>query len=128
MPRGPAPAYKKRLEPVTDDYLLAVIAQAGGPGHHDQATGLYGTLVLRGIKDRDEANEWVRSLYRCGLWLTRNKGADISVTAKIERDGTLYKVPFSVFSKTHGRGYIMAKHGADRTKWPYDPRRRGGNT
>lgn len=126
MPRGPAPAYKKRLEPIADDYLLAVVAQAGGPGKHDQATGLYGTLVLRGLKDRDEAKEWIRSLYRCALWLSRNKGADISVSAKIERDGTLYAVRFSVFNKTHGRAHVLAKHGTDRTKWPYDARRRGG--
>ena len=126
MPRGPAPAYKARKQPIADDYLLAVIGQAGGPGQHDQTTGLYGTLVLRGIKDREEAAEWNRSLYRCALWLSRNRGADISVSSHIERDGTLYAVRFSVYNKTHGRAHIMSKHGADRTLWPYDPRRRGG--
>jgi len=111
---------------VTDDYLLAVITQAGGAGHHDATTGLYGTLVLRGIKDRDEAKEWDRSLYRCALWLTRNRNADISVSTKIERDGTQYLVRFSVYNKTHARAHILNKHGSDRTVWPYDPRRRGG--
>ncbi len=123
--RGPAPAWRQRKEPVSDDYLLAVITQAGGPGQHDADTGLYGTLVIRGLKSRYEAKEWDLSLYRCALWLTRNKGADISVTTKIEHDGNGYSVRFSVFNKTHGRAHVLAKHGADRTAWPYDPRRRG---
>jgi len=127
MPRGPAPAYRARKEPLADDFLLAVITQAGGTGHHDPATGLYGTLVLRGLKDRDEAKEWDRSLYRCALWLSRNRGADISVSTKIAGgNGKGYTVTFSVYNKTHARAHIMGKHGTDRSKWPYDPRRRGG--
>jgi hypothetical protein len=124
VPRGPAPAWRTRKEPISDDYLLAAITQAGGPGKHD-ASGLYSTLVVRGFKDRDEAKEWDLSLYRCALWLTRNRGADISVSTKIERDVDGFSVRFSVFSKTHARAHIMAKHGTDRSKWPYDPRRRG---
>ena len=88
MPRGPAPAYRARKEPVADDYLLAVISQAGGAGQHDPTTGLYGTLVLRGFKDRDEAKEWDRSLYRCALWLTRNRGADIACRPRSRRPAT----------------------------------------
>ena len=99
---------------------------AGGAGHHDATTGLYGTLVLRGIKDRDEAKEWDRSLYRCALWLTRNRGADISVSTKINKGTDGYTLTFSVYSKTHARAHILAKHGTDRSLWPYDPRRRGG--
>jgi hypothetical protein len=123
MPRGPAPAWRARKEPITDDYLLAAIAQAGGPGKHDE-TGLYGTLIVRGLKDRDEAAEWDRSLYRCALWLTRNRDADISVSTKVKKSGDGYLIEFSVFNKTHGRAYLMTKHGTDRSKWPYDPRRR----
>lgn len=118
MPRGPAPAYRARKEPVTDDYLLAVITQAGGAGRHDATTGLYGTLVLRGLKDRDEAKEWDRSLYRCALWLTRNHRADISVSTKIEHDASGYSVRFSVYNKTHARAHILNKHGSDRSGWP----------
>lgn len=125
MPRGPAPAWRARKPPITDDYLLAAVTQAGGPGKHD-ASGLYSVLVIRGFRDRDEAKEWDRSLYRCALWLTRNRGADISVSTKVERDGDGWQIRFSVHSKTHARAYIMAKHGTDRNKWPYDPRRRGG--
>lgn len=124
MPRGPAPAWRARKEPITDSYLLAAIAQAGGPGKHD-ASGHYATLVIRGFADRDEAREYDLSLYRCALWLTRNRDADISVSTKVERDSGGYLIRFSVHSKTHARAYIMAKHGTDRSKWPYDPRHRG---
>lgn len=125
MPRGPAPGWRERKQPITDDYLLAAVSQAGGPGHHDPVTGLYGTLVIKGLADRAEAGEWSRSLYRCALWLCRNRNADISAAAKILRDGKKYKIEFSVFNKTHARAYLMTKHGTDRSKWPYDPRRRG---
>lgn len=127
MARGPAPGWRARKPPVSDDYLLAVITRAGGARQHDPVTGLYGTLIIRGLKDRDEAREWDLSLYRCALWLTRNRQADISVTTKIEHDGAGYKLTFSVFNKTHGRAHVLNKHGTDRTAWPYDPRRRGGN-
>ena len=126
MARGPAPAWRARKEPVSDDYLLAAITQAGGPGKHDATTGLYGTLVLRGIKDRDEAKAWDLSLYRCALWLTRNRDADISVSTKIKTAADGYLIEFSVYNKTHARAHVMNKHGTDRSLWPYDPRRRGG--
>jgi hypothetical protein len=125
MPRGPAPAWRARKEPITDNYLLAAISQAGGPGKHDE-TGLYGTLIVRGLKDRDEAGEWDKSLYRCALWLTRNRDANISVSTKVRKSGDGYLIEFSVYNKTHARAHIMAKHGTDRQHWPYDPRRRGG--
>ena len=126
MPRGPAPTWRARKEPVTDDYLLAAVSQAGGPGNHHPKTGLYSTLIIRGLKDRDEADEYSRSLFRCALWLTRNRNADISVTTKIKKSGDGYLIEFGVYNKTHARAHIMAKHGTDRNKWPYDPRRRGG--
>lgn len=124
MPRGPAPQWRARKEPVTDNYLMAVVQQAGGPGKHHPDTGLYGTLIIRGLESREEADEWSRSLYRCGLWLTRNRGADISVSAKIKRAGNGYLIEFSVYNKMHARSHLMTKHGLDRSLWPYDPRRR----
>jgi hypothetical protein len=127
MPRGPTPAWRTRKEPISDDYILAAVSQAGGPGKHHPETGLYATLIIRGLKDRDEAGEWDRSLYRCALWLTRNRNADLSVSTSIKKSGDGYLIEFSVFNKTHGRAYLMSKHGTDRNKWPYDPRRRGGN-
>lgn len=124
MPRGPAPQWRQRKPPVTDDYIRAAIAQAGGE-HHPQ-TGHYGTLVIRGLDSRDEAAEYKRSLFRCALWLTRNGGPSVSISqADIERDGTGYKLTFRVSDKVHARKYQLETKGTDRSKWSYDPRFKG---
>lgn len=127
MPRGPAPAWRARKPPITDDYLLAAVSQAGGPGKHNAASGLYATLVIRGFETRDEAKEWDRSLYRCALWLTRNRQANISVATQIKGSGGSYSIEFSVYDKTHARAHHLARHGTDKRLWPYDPTRRGGS-
>ena len=51
MPRGPAPGWRQRKEPVTDDYILAAVTKSGGLGKHD-ANGHYATLVIKGLADR----------------------------------------------------------------------------
>jgi len=124
MPRGPAPGWKARKQPVTDDYILAAVSQAGGLGQHHPQTGEYATLVLRGFADRDEALEWQRSLYRCALYLSKHKIADVSMSVRMTRDGDGWKLVYRVGDKTHGRRYHLETRGADRQLWPYDPRRR----
>lgn len=127
MPRGPAPAWRARKPPIADDYILAAIAQAGGPGRHDPATGHYGTLVIRGLETRDEAAEWKSSLYRCAHYMTRRQIAAVSISqADIERDGAGWKITFRVSDKTHARMHQLQTRGPDKSKWAYDPTRRGG--
>lgn len=124
MPRGPAPGWRRRKEPVLDDHVMASVNQAGGLGQHHPQTGHYATLIIRGIDTRDEADEWSRALYRSAHYLARNKIADVSMSAKIRRDGTKWLIEFRATDKTHARAYMLQKYGADRSKWPYDPRRR----
>lgn len=126
MPRGPAPAWRARKEPISDHYLLASVTQAGGLGKHDER-GAYRELVIKGLATREEAAEWKRSLHRCAVFLHRNRIADISVSTKVERSGKGYQLRFIVWSKTHSRAYVLAQYGSDPDKWPYNPRRRGGN-
>jgi hypothetical protein len=129
MPRGPAPAWRARKPPVADPYILAIVEQAGGLGKFDPQTGFYGTGVLRGLADRDEASEWKRSLFRCAVWLNKNriKPHGISISqADIERDGEEWKLIFRVSDKTYARKHMLETHGSDRSQWSYDPRRRGG--
>lgn len=127
MPRGDRPEWTRRKEPVADDYIMASVNATGGPGTHDAATGHYGELVLKGLKDRDEAKEWSRALFRSAHYLTRHKLADVSVSAKIERDGTMYRIRYRAIDKTSARAHVMAKYGEDRSLWPYDPRRRAAS-
>jgi hypothetical protein len=126
MPRGPAPEWSRRKEPITDPHILASIEQAGGLGKHDPTTGHYAELVLRGIATREEAAEWRRSLFRCAHYLNRSGTAPVSMNAKIERDGNGYLIRFKAVDKVLAKAHVLAKYGSDRSKWPYDPRRRGG--
>ena len=126
MPRGPSPAWRARKEPVVDDWILASVAKAGGLGKHHPQTGHYADLIIRGLADKEEAMEWRRALFRCAHYLNRTKQAPLSMSAKIERDGKGYRIVFRAVDKTLARAHVLARYGPDRSKWPYDPRRRGG--
>lgn len=118
-----------RKEPITDGHILASIRKAGGIGRHHPVTGHYGELVLDGISTIEEAREWSRSLYRCAHYLNRTGRAPVSMSAKIERDGTGYRVRFKAIDKAIATKWTEKKYGSDRSKWPYTPSRRrlGGN-
>ncbi len=127
MPRGPAPAWSARKQPVLDDYIWASINQAGGPGNHHPETGHYGDLVIRGLSSKDEAREYHQALYRCAHYLSRHGHASVSM--HVDRpaqqpDGT-WALTFRAIDKTLARQYVLARYSGDRSKWPYDPRRRG---
>lgn len=125
MPRGPAPGWRARKQPVVDDWIMAAVTRAGGLGKHHPQTGHYQTLIIDGLKDREEADEWKKALFRCAHWMSRNGIAPVSVTIKIEPvKGAGYQIRYGVYDKTMARKHIMEKHGTDRSKWPYDPRRR----
>lgn len=124
MPRGPAPAWRKRKDPVLDDYVMASVEQAGGLGSHDPGSGHYHELVIKGLTSREEAAEWSRALYRSAHYLARNNIADVSMNAKIERDGDAYRIRYKAIDKTRARAHVLERYGSDRSKWPYDPRRR----
>jgi len=124
MPRSPVPEWRKRKEPVLDHYVLASIEQAGGHGKHDPATGHYATLLINGLADRAEAEEYVRALNRSALHLHRYQIADVGMSAKIERTAEGFVVRFKAIDKTLARQHVLQRYGPDRSKWPYDPRRR----
>lgn len=126
MPRGPAPAWRARKPPVLDAYIIASVNQAGGPGKHHPDTGHYATLRIRGLADKDEAAEYRRALFRCAYYMHRTGQLDVSMSANVKRDGNGWMVVFHAVDKTLARKHHLEKHGTDRSKWPYDPRRRGG--
>jgi hypothetical protein len=127
MPRGPAPGWRERKPPITDDYIYAAIEQAGGLGAHHPETGEYATMVLRGFADREEALEWQRSLYRCALFLHKRRNVPVSMSVKMIRDGKGWALRYRVGDKTLARQYHLNTHGHDNTKWAYNPRNRGWN-
>lgn len=135
MPRGPAPAWRMRKAVIVngvqvataadiDNYVRASVEQAGGIGKHNEH-GHYADLVIRGLATREEAAEWSRALYRCAHYLSRTEQLDVAMSAKTERDKGGYKITFKAVDKTLARKHVLEKYGPDRSKWPYDPRKRG---
>lgn len=119
-PRGQAPEWKRRKEPILDEYLQASIDHAGGVFHPE--TGHYAELIYAGCPTRERANEIKQALYRSAYHMK----VSLAATVTPAKDGT-FSVTFKAIDKVHAKAYILAKHGTDRSKWPYDPRRRGSD-
>lgn len=118
MPRGAAPPWRARKEPILDSHLYASVTQANGV-HHPE-TGHYATLVYAGCETRERAKEIVRALHRSGMHL------GFSVSAKIIKAGNgTFNVEYRAIDKAMARKHVVDKYGPDRSKWPYDPRRKG---
>jgi hypothetical protein len=117
MPRAAAPLWKQRKEPILDHLVQASVDQAQGVCDPD--TGHYGTLVYAECKDLARAKEIVQALHRSAGHLK------VSMSAKPNKqaDGT-YDVEFRAIDKAHARAFVIAKYGEDRSKWPYDPRKK----
>jgi hypothetical protein len=116
MPRGAAPPWRARKEPILDNHLHASVTQAGGV--HDER-GHYAELVYAGCESRERAKEIVRALHRSAYHL------GVSVTAKPEKSGDTWSVRYKAINKEHAKAYVLGTYGSDRSKWPYDPRRKG---
>lgn len=131
MPRGPAPAWRARKPPVVDDWILASVNQAGGLGAHHPDTGHYADLVITEFTTKEEAIEWRQALFRCAHYLNRTGRAPVSMSAKVvkhgkkcTKKGCIFHVEFRAVDKTLARKHVLDRYGPDRSKWPYDPRRR----
>jgi len=109
---------------VVDDWIMASVTQAGGLGKHHPETGHYAELIIRGLADREEADEYQRALYRCAHHMNRHGIAPVSMSAKVERTADGYQVRFKAIDKTMARAHVLARYGTDRSRWPYDPRSR----
>lgn len=120
MPRGPAPQWTKRLEPILDDHLRASIDAADGS--YDPETGHYATLLYTGCATRERAKEIVRALYRSA----RHMKVSVSATVLPADDGS-FTVQFVAIDKSFARKYVLEKYGTDRGAWPYNPRRKGAS-
>lgn len=125
MPRGPAPQWRARKEPILDDWIMESVNRAGGIGKHDSVTGHYSELIIADLGSKEEAEEYRRALFRCAYYLHRTGTAPLSMNAKIEKTATGYQIRFKAVDKVMARAHVLAKFGSDRSRWPYDPRRRG---
>lgn len=104
------------------DYLVAAAITKG--------TGT--VMVYSGIPTLERAHDIRRGIYRCSRHrgLTGDAGpSGRLVTAPDEmgvrktRSGE-YELRYRVWSKRDGKKRLLQKYGPDRSKWPYDPRRK----
>jgi len=114
MPKGPAPQWRRRTEPVLDHELQAAINHVNGK--HDPDTGKYATLDHTGCPDRERAKEIKRALYRSARYLKVSLHTEI-----IRAADKTWTVRFTVFNKEHGRAYVHEQAGGDPSKLAYNP-------
>ena len=118
MPRG---NWGRRKEPVTDAWIMESVTRGGGLGKHHPDTVHYATLTMR-CDSAEEASEYRRSLFRCAYYLARTGQANVSVfMGPTRRVGDKHVFDFTTVDKSYARSHHLAKHGSDRSKWPYDP-------
>ena len=124
MPRGPAPGWRARKQPVCDPHVLASVEQANGK--YDPATGFYAWIVMR-LDPEDDAREWHNALRRAAVYLYSKGIADIGIHVEQGSDAKGRYLKYVAINKTHTHKYMIERYGTDRSKWPYDVHRRGGN-
>jgi hypothetical protein len=110
MPKGPAPQWRARKQPLTDDHVMASVQG----GMNEQ--GHYRELVYGPIDDPDRALEIKRSLYRCAKHLGYSMKADIEKTADNK-----YQVRFKAIDKARARAHIAAQYKDRPQELPYNP-------
>lgn len=118
MPKGPPPAWSKR-DCRFDHLVQAAITKGYGQ-----------VLIYNGIEDYDRAHDVRRGIYRCAKHrgLTADAGPSSRLVSGdemgVRKTGGTYEIRFRVHDKKSGRKALLARYGADRSKWPYDPRRK----
>lgn len=118
MPKGPPPAWSRK-DCRFDHLVTAGLAQGYGK-----------VLVYSGIESQDRAHDIRRGIYRCARHRGVSADAGRSVLAAstdemgVTRaaDGT-YTLRYRLFDKRQARKAHIERHGADRQRWPYNPRR-----
>jgi hypothetical protein len=116
--KGPPPQWSRR-DCRFDHLVAAAIAQ-----------GMGRELVYNGIESYERADEIRRGVYRCAKHRKVSVAAGPSgrtVTGDemgIHKDGKTYSLHYKVVDKKAARKAHIEKYGADRSQWPYDPRRR----
>lgn len=116
MPRGPERQWRARKQPLTDELIHASV----NGGLVDRERGFYATRVYVGVETEERAVELKRSLYRCA------KRLGFSVLVQVEKVPATgeYQLRYHAIDKAKARAWMLATYGPDRSKWPYNPRRR----
>jgi hypothetical protein len=119
MGKGNPPAWNRR-DCRFDHLVAAAIAKGNGT-----------VLKYTGIETYDRAEEIRRGIYRCARH--RNITADAGPGGRlvsgpdemgVRKRGRTYELWYRIHAKRSGRKAHLERYGADRSAWPYDPRRK----
>jgi len=117
MPKGAPPQWSRR-DCRFDHLVLAALGQGFGK-----------VLVYSGIDSEERAHDIRRGIYRCAKHRDVSADAGRSVLASGDEmgvhkkaDGT-FTLKYRLFDKRAARKAHIQRHGADRQRWPYNPRR-----
>ena len=117
MPKGP-PRIGQR-----DCRFDHLVAAAIGKG--------YGViLVYTGIESLERGHDIRRGIYRCAKHreITAEAGKSSQLAdgdeMGLRKVGDEYELRFRVWDKKSARAQMLQRYGTDRSKWPYDPRRK----
>lgn len=109
MPRGPSRQWRQLAEHTTQ--ALPYVRAAIQCGHDTE-------LSITEVAENDALN-FQRGLYNAAKLLR----VSLHCRSHRQKDGS-FTLTYAVHDKRDGRAYVLAKHGGDRTQWPYNPRRR----
>lgn len=109
MPRGPSRQWRQLAEHTTQ--ALPYVRAAIQCGHDTE-------LSITEVAENDVIN-FRRGLFNAAKLLR----VSLHCHAERQKDGS-YRLMYAVHDKRAGKAYVLAKHGDDRTHWPYNPRRR----
>jgi hypothetical protein len=110
MPRGPSPHWKNVA--AHTQQALAFVRAAIQIGYDKE-------LELTEVAEA-EVMDMRRGLFNAA----KLHGVSLHCNAARQKDGT-FTLRYAVHSKQDGRAYVLNKHGDDRSRWPYNPRRKG---
>lgn len=109
MPRGTGAPLRPRMEPLTDDHVMASVNSGADENGH------YRELIYGGIENAERALEIKRSLFRCAKYL------GFSMTAEIEKAGEGFQIRFHAIDKAVARAFHAARYKGREHEMPYNP-------
>ncbi len=119
MPKGPPPSWRSR-DCSFDHLVVAAVSEAPGQ-----------LLKYTGIEDLERAHAIRRGIYRCakhrGLSAAAGPSGRIVEGPEdpgVHKRGQTYEVWYLITDKRTGRRQHLERYGNDRSRWPYDPRRK----
>jgi hypothetical protein len=108
-------------QPIMDEYVTASVQAV--EAHHPE-TGWYGVLRITGVESERRARDLQQGLFRAAKrmgYAMRTNAPSVHASWPANAEDGTWMVEFCAVDKGCARAYVMAKYGADRSRWAYSP-------